>query len=84
MLTPLRCILVLAQRIKMGVESQASYLNSIIDSSFLLLGQIKSNLDCNLMDQNIFTPNLTLMRLVRDVIEPVVKLFKVQLESLQI
>jgi hypothetical protein len=66
----------------MGVENQTSYLNSIIDSSFLLLGQIKSNLDCNLMDRNIFTPNLTQVKLVNDVIEPVVKLFKVQLESL--
>lgn len=77
-LTPLKCA---NQILESMQESQSNFdgndLVVVKQTTEMIIGQIKANLDFNLAGINMFQANLREHKLLKDVIVPVLEIFKV-------
>jgi signal transduction histidine kinase len=66
------------------VKKTKMYLNTISETCELILGQIKATLDYNLVNMNMFQPQLKKWNLIADIVKPAVRMFSVQSEMLNL
>jgi hypothetical protein len=80
MLTPLKCIIQMVTRLQDSLadaKKTREYLNTISETCELILGQIKASLDYNLVEMNMFQPQLKKWHLIADIVKPAVRMFSV-------
>ena len=56
----------------------------MIDTISIVLNQIRANLDKHLLDKNKFVPEFFKYSLVKDVVKPIIDMFRMQSQNIKI